>query len=230
MSRWKEVWARRSLDPSRGSMLTQLLAADGFDSGFGGIDEDAWRAFVDEVAGTLALRQEDAVFDVGCGAGAFVYPMYEAGLRVGGIDQSEALIDAARRVMPEGAWAVGEASALDPAEPYDVVVACGSFLYFPDNDYARGVLARMTAKATRAVAILDVPDASLRDEALAARRGALGEAEYEARYRGLDHLYFDRLWFLRMLDQMGCSAVQITPRGIDGHRMGDFRFNVFARV
>ncbi|MDP1569970.1 MAG: class I SAM-dependent methyltransferase [Vicinamibacterales bacterium] len=227
---WRDVWARRRLDPTRGSVLAQLLAADGFDSGAGGVDEAAWRHFIGGVAETLELREDESVFDVGCGAGAFTYPLQQAGCRVGGIDQSEALIAAARQVMPEGHWLVGDAASLDPAEPADVVVACGSFLYFPDHEYARGVLARMTSKATRAVAILDVPDVDFREEALQLRRGTLGADEYEARYRGLDHLYFDRLWFLRMLDQMGASAIQIGQQRVEGYRMGEYRFNVFARV
>ena len=42
--------------------------------------------------------------------------------------------------------------------PWHVVV-CRSFLpAAPDLDYMRGVLARMFAKATHAIAVLDVPD------------------------------------------------------------------------
>jgi len=31
---WKEVWEARHLDRIRGSVLAQLLAADGFDTGY----------------------------------------------------------------------------------------------------------------------------------------------------------------------------------------------------
>jgi len=41
--------------------------------------------------------------------------------------------------------------------PWHVVV-CRSFAATPDLDYMRGILARMFAKATHAIAVLDVPD------------------------------------------------------------------------
>ena len=67
--------------------------------------------------------------------------------------------------MPDGVFQVGRASALDPSVPWDVVV-CRSFdtalgsstAAVAEVDYARGLLARMFAKATHAIAILHVPD------------------------------------------------------------------------
>jgi len=201
---WNEAWARR------------------------GVTEDAWREFVDDVAERLQVRAGDRVFAVGGAAGAFLSPFYEVGISVGGLDTSEARIAAARRLMPEGQWIVGDAAALDPAESAEVVVACGSFPCFPDHEYARGVLARMAAKATRALAILDVPDLDFRQEALgerlAMRPGGL-EAPLD---QGRDHLDFERMWFVRMLDQMGVSGVEISSQRIEGDRLSAFRFNVFA--
>jgi len=60
------------------------------------------------------------------------------------------------------------------------VVVCRSFGLFPDVDYARGVLARMAAKATHAVALLDIPEAR-----------------------------FDHRWMLHAFAEIGVSAVQM---------------------
>lgn len=192
-------------------------AWSGDDPGVRGVSDAAFRGFVAEVAEVLELVEGESVFDVCCGAGALLSPLHDAGCRVGGLDPSGDLIATARDLMPEGRWFVGDAAALDPADAYDVVVACGAFQRFPDHEYARGVLARMTAKATRAVAILDVPDAGARAEAL-----ALGQAP--------GALAFERLWFLRMLDQMGASAIRIGHRPVVGYAMGEHRFQVFAKV
>jgi len=59
--------------------------------------------------------------------------------------------------MPDGIFQIGLASSLDPGVPWHVVI-CRSFAGAPDLDYMRGVLARMFAKATHAIAILEVPD------------------------------------------------------------------------
>lgn len=209
---WKDIWAAR------------------LDTGFGNVTEEAWRDFVERTAETLDIGPGTSVFEVGCGSGAFLYPLHENGFAVGGLDQSAALVRYAAQAMPLGRWTHGAASSLDPAEPWDVVLACGVFMHFPDLDYARGVLARMAAKATHAVAILDVPDLATKDEAIAFRRGSMGEAEYEAKYHGLEHLFYDRGWMLRQLAGIGAKAVQIEDQRVDGYQNARFRFNVFARL
>lgn len=228
--RWKDVWAARTLDPTKSSTLERLMAADGLDTGFGSVTEAAWRAFVTRTAATLGLGKGSRVFEVGCGAGAFLYPLYQAGCVVGGLDQSAALIGYAGAAMPEGQWIEGDASALDPAEAWDVVLACGVFMYFPDPGYARGVIARMAAKAARAVAILDVPDVARKEAAMALRRGTMGDAEYEAKYRGLDHLFYDRSWVRRVLTEVGASDVRIEDQRVAGYQNARFRFNAFATL
>ena len=227
---WKDVWAARELDGTTATVLEGLMKADGLDTGFGNVTEAAWRDFATRTAGRLGAGPGTRVFEVGCGAGAFLYPLHEDGCIVGGLDQSGALISYAAAAMPEGRWLQGDAAMLDPAESWDVVLACGVFLYFPDLEYARGVIARMAAKATRAVAILDVPDLARRDEALAFRRGSMGAVEYDARYRGLDHLFYDRAWLQRVLVDAGASDVRIEDQQVSGYQNARFRFNVFARL
>jgi len=228
--RWKDVWAARTLDAGKASLLERLMAADGLDTGFGSVTEAAWREFVMRTAASLDLGQGSRVFEVGCGAGAFLYPLHEAGCIVGGLDQSAALVSYASAAMPDGQWTQGDASALDPAEGWDVVLACGVFMYFPDPGYARGVIARMAAKATRAVAILDVPDAAMQDRAMAFRRGAMGEAEYAAKYTGLDHQFYERSWMERMLIEVGATGARIEDQRVSGYQNARFRFNAFATL
>lgn len=97
------------------------------------------------------------VFEVDCGDGALLLPFHQNGYIVGGIDGEAAAIERAITAMPDGIFQVGTASDLDPATPWDVVI-CRSFAGAPDVDYMRGLLARMFAKATHAIAILGVPD------------------------------------------------------------------------
>ena len=96
-------------------------------------------------------------------------------------------------------------------EPWDVVVACGAFSTFPIWSMRVGVLARMAAKATHAVAILDVPDLD--------RKGADPAL-----------LFFDRKWMLHALAEAGASAVQIEELKIEGYEPAGARFNVLARM
>jgi hypothetical protein len=59
--------------------------------------------------------------------------------------------------MPDRHFQVGLAPALDPAVPWDVVI-WRSMPGASDPDYIRGIMARMFAKATHAIALLNVPD------------------------------------------------------------------------
>jgi hypothetical protein len=231
--RWAEIWDRRSVDRAvaeREGELAALMAADGLDTGFGSVTPEAWRAFAQGFARVpLGLEAGDRLFEVGCGAGAFLLPLHEIGLRVGGIDRSAALIEAARRALPEGDFAVGDAESLAPEPAADAVVSCGVFLYFPGLDYADRVVRAMAAKARRAVAVLDVPDLARRDAALAERVAALGgEEAYRRRYEGLDHLYYDRGWLADRLRAAGLTGVETADQAIEGYANGAYRFNAWG--
>jgi trans-aconitate methyltransferase len=229
MSRtWKEVWASRSLDSRRGSTLAQLMAADGLDTGFGEPSEGAWRNYVLETSARLGIAPPSSVFEVGCGAGAYLWELYRTGCEIGGLDASATLLAYGRQFMPRGRFTHAEASDLAPGERHDFVISNGVFLYFPSLAYAREVLDVMVRKARRGVMVLDVPDEAKRDEALAIRRRWIGEAEYEARYEGLQHLYFDRNWFERALTECGAARVRIEDQRIDGYANAKHRFNVFG--
>ena len=109
------------------------------------------------VAETLDVGPGTRVFEVDCGDGAFLLPLHHNGYIVGGIDVDPDAIAQASAAMPDGIFQVGVASMLDPAVPWDVVI-CRAFSRAPDADHMRGLLARMFAKATHAIAVLDVPD------------------------------------------------------------------------
>ena len=116
-----------------------------------------WLPLAERVAETLDIGSGTRVFEVDCGDGAFLYPLHQNGYIVGGIDGDPAAIERAIAAMPGGLFQVGMAAALDPAAPWDVVI-CRSLSGRADVDHMRGLVARMFAKATHAVALLNVPE------------------------------------------------------------------------
>jgi trans-aconitate methyltransferase len=155
---------------------------------------------VEHLAETLDIGPGTEVFEVACGAGEFLVPLHDNGFIVGGLDADPALIAEATEAMPGGRFAAGRLTELDPAHPWHVVV-CRAFGAFPDVDYARGVLARIAAKATHAVALLDVPEAR-----------------------------FDQRWMLRAFAEIGVSAVQMEVVRGEGAETKEARYHVFARL
>ena len=232
---WHEVWSQRTLtdhtDGGRGLTLDDLIVADGFNTGHGDIEADAWIEFTHRTYELFDLSPGDSLFDVGCGSGAFLYPASRRGVDVGGIDYSTSLIDIAERAMPDGSFAVCDANELATAPSADVVMSFGVFLYFPSLDYARQVIERMCRKATRAVAVFEIPDVALEGQALEARQAAAGgAAAYAKRYEGLGHLSFSTQWVTSVLEEQGLVDVTVEPQSIRGYGNGDFRFNAWGWV
>ncbi|MEY4634450.1 MAG: hypothetical protein RJA55_248 [Acidobacteriota bacterium] len=155
---------------------------------------------VEHVAETLDIGPGTEVFEVACGTGGFLVCLHDNGFIVGGLDADPTLIAEAKAAMPDGRFSIGLPTALDPAQPWQVVV-CRAFGDFPDVDYARGVLARMAAKATHAIALLDVPEAR-----------------------------FDQRWMLRAFAEIGVSAVQMAAVNGEGGETKEARYHVFARL
>lgn len=227
--RWKQVWESRDLAGSVSSTLSRLLAADGFDTPYASLDEASWVEFVERGAGDLRIEPGMSVFDVGCGAGAFLHVLRSKGCTVAGIDWSPNLVEIAREVMPDGKFRVCEARDLELHPPADVVVSCSTFLYFPSLDYARSVVERMVAKANRAVAIFDLPDMAKKDAALEYRKAMAGGAsEYAARYEGLEHRYYDRVWFADTLRAEGLTAIEVRDQDLANYGNAKFRFNAWG--
>mgnify|MGYP003345426036 CR=1 FL=1 len=89
-----------------------------------GVEGQAWYDFVEHVAETLDIGPGTSVFAIGCRGGALVLPLAENGYEVGGLDASVGHVATTRRAMPAGAFVVGDPMTVDPAERWDVVVAC----------------------------------------------------------------------------------------------------------
>ena len=158
----------------------------------------------EHIAETLDIGPGTRVFEVDCGDGALLVPFQQNGYLVGGIDADPEAIARALEAMPEGHFQVAAASSLDPAVPWHIVI-CRSFKGATDLDYLRGVLARMFAKATHAIVLLDVPDA---------RRQWMMHALAEI---GASAIQFET------------ALSERRPEAAEGRRESN-GFNVFARV
>ena len=232
MNQWKKIWSPRHVRAVNGmssdELLENLIEADGFDSGPGRIGAQAWRSYVQQVAFRLGIRGYESIFEVGCGSGAFLLPFYQSGHKVGGIDFSRLLLEDAAKFMPDGDFSVRDAVKLSTDEKSDYLVANGVFFYFQSYQYASEVLCRMCEKTIKAVAVLDVPDLQQKTKCEELRRSWSFEGEYEKRYAGLQHLYFNRSWF-REFGRIKGLGVEMWQQDIESYGYNQFRFNCILR-
>lgn len=81
----------------------------------------------------VRLESGQRVLDVGCGVGAFLRLVADRGAEPFGLDASEALIDLARRRVPEADLRVGDMGALPyDADTFDLVTGFTSFFFAND--------------------------------------------------------------------------------------------------
>lgn len=234
---WKDVWESKGQAESTATpSLKDLLNAGGWTSGAGGIvSERAWTAYADNVAFRLGLRGGESVFEIGCGAGAFLVALMKRHeLSVSGVDIAPSLVALAQRAIPEGRFEISDA-AEDPVpsaitegvKRSDVTVVNSVLAYLPDTAVVERLLTVLGGAPGNA-ALLDVPDARLREQRESARRDLLPPGEYERRYQssGLRHLYLDPDWLIHKCELAGFS-VEIVPQDIVGFNQSQFHFNAY---
>jgi len=223
---WQEIWQRKEIGTGDKSLLEKLIDIDGFSSPFGQLNNvKNWEDYIEKIIEKLGIKKGDSIFEVGCGAGAFLYPFYRMGHSVGGIDYAKNLVEVAKESMPQGNFESGDAAGIRSDEKYDFAISNGVFLYFPDYNYAKEVLQRMFAISRKGIGIFDVPDLSRKEESIKERMKTLGEPEYEKKYKGLDHLYYSKDWFSGILGEN--ARVEVLDQFMGGYGNSKFRFNVF---
>ena len=79
--------------------------------------------YVQHIADELNITPKDSLLEVGCGGGTFLYPFYQQGNPVTGIDYSANLVKIALAAMPQATISVGEAIDLPRESHFDVVLS-----------------------------------------------------------------------------------------------------------
>jgi 2-polyprenyl-3-methyl-5-hydroxy-6-metoxy-1,4-benzoquinol methylase len=151
MKKWNKIWESRAEEIKK-LTLPELLAANGYDNERSIITPttlvSAQNRYWDY---GMSLSISDTVYEVGCGSGAFLWFLYDSGIKIGGIDLSSSLIDLAKTNLPNCDFVVGNATDLNTTKKYSHVISFSVFFYFPNYEYATIVLDRMVEKSALAV-------------------------------------------------------------------------------
>ena len=137
--KWKEIWNRRTRLLEEVT-LDALIKADGFDVGAGQVDVDNWQKYIQDISKQIYLKDTDTIFEIGCGAGAFIYPFFLKGHKVGGIDYSKSMVNLAKITMPGMVFESKDAVQFEMSCKYDIVLSNSVFQYFDSFEYAKKVI------------------------------------------------------------------------------------------
>ena len=226
---WKKIWERKGNIISDDLKLKELIAIDGFDTGAGAFPVDSWLSFVEKIKIQLNINKNHKILEIGCGAGAFLLPLYNSQIAVYGIDYSKSLVELCTKTMKSGVFKMSEAKKIPfKNEYFNAVVSNSTFQYFSDLEYAKNVLCevnRVLKKKGRA-ALLDINDAEKKDEYESIRKEALGEEEYDRLYGNLKHQFYNKEWFEKTANNLGLNC-KVKEQNISGYSNSEFRYNVF---
>ena len=226
MSSWKEIWNKD--DRVNKIILDMLIKADGFDSPTGSFTVDDWIEYTDTLYARLEIKENDSIFDVGCGSGAFVYPFYLKSHHIGGIDYSKKLVSLANAIMPDGEFVNEEAIEIDIQDKYNIIVSHGVFFYFKDLEYAKKVIVKMIKKSNREIAIFDINDETKQKMYHALRMQTMTKEEYKKKHEGLEHLFFTKEFFRDIAKEHNLE-IEIWDQDFEKYNNSKFRFNVILR-
>jgi SAM-dependent methyltransferase len=97
------------------------------------LSEDQQTPTYEAALARVALKPGQLVLDVGCGVGAFLRLVSDRGAKGSGLDASEALLELARRRVPDADLRVGEMEALPyEDDTFDLVTGFNSFFFAND--------------------------------------------------------------------------------------------------
>jgi len=165
------------------------------------------------------------VCDIGCGSGAFIYPLFLKGHTVGGIDYASVLIDLANTIMKNSDFETREAATMDTTKKYDIVLSHSVFHYFKDLAYVKKTIKAMIEKSDRKIAIFDINDKSKEKEYHTIRMTEMDEYEYKEKYRGLEHMFYDKSWFEEIAKE--CQVkIEIFDQTFEHYSNAQLRYNV----
>lgn len=223
MTKWQEIWNKE--DRVQDLILETLIKADGFDVGAGSFTLENWKKYTATFFEILEIKKDDSLFEVGCGSGAFLYPLYLNKIKVSGVDYSAILVDIANSFMKNCKFVNDEAINLNTSEKFDIVISHGVFHYFKNLDYAKDVIKKMVLKADKKVAIFDINDKEKEKIYHQTRMQKLSKEEYEKKYAGLEHLFYEKSWFEDIAKELGLK-IKIWDQNFTQYSNSQLRFNV----
>ena len=223
MNNWQKIWNKG--DRIDSIILESLIKADGFDSGAGSFGVEDWKKYTLEYFQRLGISSGDTIYDVGCGSGAFLYDLYLQKYIVGGGDYSMSLIHLAKTIMPNGDFTCDEAININTDQAYDFILSHSVFHYFKDLNYAKGVLAKMIQKSNKKIGIFDINDKAKENQYHQIRMGDMDRQEYKEKYKGLDHLFYEKNWFKEIAKEFNLK-ISIFDQTFENYTNSNLRFNV----
>jgi ubiquinone/menaquinone biosynthesis C-methylase UbiE len=228
---WKKIWNNREIDKSREISLLDLIKINGFDTGAGAHTVESWSEMIEYTSDKLEISESNKICEIGCGAGAFLFPFKNKDVKIYGIDYSEKLLEVCKGAIPNGTFMLAEANDVPFEDDYfNHIISHSIFQYLPSLEYAKGVIVEISRllKKGGSAAILDVNDNSKKDMYEKIRSAEIGLEAYREKYKDTPHQFYDKEW-IREVGRTNNLEVNIEDQKISDYGNSQFRYNIFIK-
>lgn len=225
MKNWNDIWKGRKAEHGK-LEYTDLLALNGYDMAQSNLNPTNLPAAQELYAKEIGLERGDDIYEVACGAGAFMHYWSTLGHPVGGSDISASLIDCATAALPHGDWALADAETFPVGRRWDHVTSFGLCMYI-SPETLKTMIGRMIMKARRSISIYDIPDLSKKAQCEDERRRLI--PDYDEKYQGLGHHYHSKEELTTWFEGLGLNC-KIWDQEIPGYENAKWRFNLVVTI
>lgn len=225
---WLKVWKKKGLKLKKPTM-EKIIAADGFDSTFGGFNKKNWFEYIKTIFFKIKIKKNFKILEYGCGASAFLNFFYNKNYDLYGIDYSSELINKGKKYFPKINFKCGEISKIKSFnKKFNLIISHSVFHYFNNYRYAKSLMTEMLLNLDNKgyICILDVPD---RDKELKYKKeliGLIGNVEYKKKYGNNTHLFYEKKFF-RNFGKKNNLKTYIYNQNYRFYKNSKFRYNIF---
>ncbi len=225
MNKWKEIWNNKKRIEDY--ILELLISSNGFNSKNTEFTVLNWKKYTNKLYKKIGISSGDSIFEVGCGSGAFLYPLFCRGHFISGLDYSQVLVNLANKLIVNR-FICEEAINLEVDDKFDIVLSHSIFFYFTNLQYAEDVIKKMIQKSNKKIVILDINDSTKKESYHQIRASLIGIKKYKKKYDGLEHLFYDKNWFKEIAKKYNLD-IKIFDTSYKKYPMSEFKFNVILK-
>ena len=232
MENWKSIWNSKNIQKNAEITISDLIKLNGFDTGVGSYTCEEWLIMTEEFVNLFELKNDQNIYEIGCGAGAFLYAIKnKVDVNCYGIDYSESLIDIAKKYL-NGSFKVAEANNPPSFDTkFELIFLHSVFQYFPNEKYAFDVIRKShkLIKEGGKLCLLDVNDKEFEsDSRLMRKKSFNNDDDYNEFYKGLDHLFISKERLENHLISIGFRNIKFFKHAVEGDKVRKYRFNLMA--
>ena len=209
--------------------MTDLLRLNGHYSPTSNIKIKDWNKYINFFIKKYKICNKDNVLEIGCGAGAFLFPLYKKKINCFGADFSRELIRHCKKFLVSKNFYVRDAINLTvfKKRKYSFIFANSLFQYFPTQFYAKKVLDQifnLTDEKTK-IFLLDIPDKKKYNNWKLSVIKKIGQKDFSIKYKNTKHRFYDKNFFFDYCNK-NKYKIKISKQNLIKKENSKFRFNV----